>query len=40
VARTIGMLARESIVKRRGIGLIIGDWNEMQKLRRSASPRD
>jgi CRP-like cAMP-binding protein len=40
VARTIGMLARESIVKRRGIGLIIADWNGMQKLGRTAGPRD
>jgi CRP/FNR family cyclic AMP-dependent transcriptional regulator len=40
VARTIGMLARESIVKRRGIGLIIADWNQMQKLGRSSGPRD
>lgn len=40
VAQTIGKLAREGVVKRRGMALVICDWPQMQMLGKVAAARD
>ncbi len=40
VAQTIGKLARDGIVKRRGMALVICDWPQMQLLGKVAQARD
>ena len=40
VAQTIGKLAREGIVKRRGMALVICDWPQLQLLGKVAQARD
>jgi CRP/FNR family cyclic AMP-dependent transcriptional regulator len=39
VAQTIGELARDGIVKRRGLGLEIGQWERLQQLAKPSRPR-
>lgn len=40
VAQTIGKLAREGVVKRRGMALVICDWPQLQMLGKVAAARD
>jgi CRP-like cAMP-binding protein len=40
VAQTIGKLAREGVVKRRGMALVICDWPQMQMIGKVSAARD
>ena len=40
VAQTIGKLAREGVVKRRGMALVICDWPQLQMVGKVATARD
>lgn len=39
VAQTIGELARDGVVKRKSMGLVICDWSRLQLMAKSAHPR-